>query len=508
EQIAPIDEEGNLVGRKAGTTMITAYSKEPIAKDEKAKSVSIAVNVLQPVIDINPNVSDIELGNGRSSTLSYSILPDDASNNNVSWESSDTSIVVVNQGEITAKANGSAVVTCTSTDGSNISAHWNVTIYTPTSEIALTDKEMTVNTGETSSPISFVTKPDDALYTGVVWSSNDESIAVVDELGAVTGIKAGKTTITATSMDPVKSQARVVTASIKTNVCQLATGVILSEEQIRIPKKKRVALVPEVLPTDTTNSKLMWFSSDDSIASVSQSGVVAGKNVGTVIITCTTTDGTEKSSSCSVDVYIPVSSISVKNTKLATTVNTLYRITTRIKPNDATNSTISWTSSNKTVAVIDKNGIVTANRVGTATITGTAQDGSGKTISIKFTVEPKYAISFSRIRVKQNEWGDEDCLSIEVKSNQLSRTVKDFDFNVSLYNSVGTRTNGFNCTYPNVNIGPQKTKKTFSSWHWYDLTGIANAYRIDINVTHVKFSDGSTESITADLHTASFYDNR
>ncbi len=518
ESIVIVDANGMVTGLQAGTATLTATSAEPIAEADEAKKTKINVTVLQPVEAILPDTPSVELGKGRSMKLDYTLLPEDASSKKVSWQSSDPSVIAVESGRITAKDIGSAAVTCTAEDGSGVTAQWEVLGYTPTTGVSLDTKELTLNVTESSEPIGFSTQPEDALYTGVTWQSADESIAMVDELGVITGVKAGKTTITATSMEPPSGEKKPASASLSVTILQPAEKVMITNAGTRpnrIAKGKTLTLKGIALPEDVSNPKLAWASADESIATVSATGVVTGKTVGTTTITCTTTDGTELSATCEVEVYIPVTAIKVEEKSYASTLGVKRVIAYTVLPKDATYKAINWSSS---AYIAETNGYIVAGnvgsihinpkRAGTTKITGTATDGSGVSVSFDFTTEPKNAVKVTAIRTKRKHNGAKDCLMIEAESNQKKRTIKEFNLTVQLLGQDGDVWDTVRLWNDKPSIGPGKTMSIDNGYYWDNIDYITTAYGVYITVTSVTFTDGAVETISeSDQVTTYFYPN-
>ena len=124
-------------------------------------------------------------------------------------------------------------------------------------------------------------------------------------------------------------------------------------------------------PSNASDKTITWKSSDNSVAKVSDDGTVTAVSKGTATITAESVNG--KTAECEVSVIIPVTSITLDKTLLTLSVNNddqkSYTLTATIKPADADNATITWSSSDKTVATVDENGKVTAIDKGTSTIT-------------------------------------------------------------------------------------------------------------------------------------------
>ena len=164
------------------------------------------------------------------------------------------------------------------------------------------------------------------------------------------------------------------------------TGVTLDESSISILVGTSETLAVTVFPKDAANKKVTWKSDKPTIATVDANGKVTGVATGEATITVTTEDG-GKTATCRVivsDREIKVSEITLA--ALAIYVGESKGIMATVKPDDATNKALTWKSSNETVATVDATDKVTGKKIGTATITATAQDGSGVSGSCTVTV--------------------------------------------------------------------------------------------------------------------------
>ena len=133
--------------------------------------------------------------------------------------------------------------------------------------------------------------PSYATNKNVVWSSNDESVATVQE-GRITAIKPGVAIITVTTEDGGMTASCSVT--VKERVYPV-TGVTLDKSSVELKKGETVTLTATVAPDNATNKNVVWSSSDSSIAKV-ENGVVTAVESGTATITVTTEDGNLKAS--------------------------------------------------------------------------------------------------------------------------------------------------------------------------------------------------------------------
>lgn len=221
-------------------------------------------------------------------------------------------------------------------------------------------------------PIDFC----DTIY----FKSSNTDVVTVDDNGTVKAVGVGTAT--------VKMVIGNYSASCKITVTQGVTRVTLNKSSVTIYVPDTYQLTATVKPEDASNPTVIWTSSDESVATVDENGLVTAVGNGTATITATSADGTEKSASCTVTVIdpdnIPVSSITISGGNVTLEASSTYAISVTVKPNDAANAAIIWTSSDESVATVDENGVVTAVGKGTATITATAADGYGATAS--FTV--------------------------------------------------------------------------------------------------------------------------
>jgi uncharacterized protein YjdB len=230
------------------------------------------------------------------------------------------------------------------------------------------------NAKYSSIQLSAAIKPANATYKGLTWSSSNSKIASVSQSGKVTAVGNGTATITATTLDGSYRATCVVTVTTTVHV----TKVSINKTSTNLNLGATETLKATLVPSNATNKGLTWSSSNPKVATVSSTGIVTAKGVGTATITVTTVDGSRKAT-CIVKVNKPV--IKVKGIKLNKTKTSLYvkakeTIKATITPSNATNKGVIWTSSNSKVATVSTVGVVTAKGKGTATITAKSKDGS------------------------------------------------------------------------------------------------------------------------------------
>ena len=161
-----------------------------------------------------------------------------------------------------------------------------------------------------------------------------------------------------------------------------ATALSLSETAVTMNRGGTTTLVVSVTPADFTD-ELTWKSSDTSVATVSDTGLVTAKGIGEAVIQV---NAGNLSVSCKVAVVQPVTSISLNQTSYSMEAGDVYTLTATVYPNNANDRTVTWTSSDEFIAAVDAAGKVTAYKKGSAVITATANDGSNVSKSCNVTV--------------------------------------------------------------------------------------------------------------------------
>ena len=389
--VATVDESGNVTAKNPGEATITVT-----AADNGGAQATCKVTVTErtaPVIKVTQiqlSQTRASLNEGKELQLTATVLPANATNQSLTWSSSVEGVATVDPtGKVTAIKAGTTVITATAKDDSGISASCTVQVTVPTVKvtgITLNKTTASVVKGKTVALTATVT-PDTATDKTIKWTTSNKNVATVSTDGVVTAVAAGTATITATAADDsgVKATCKITV----TNPVVKVTKVTLNKTTASVVKGKTLTLTATVTPTNATNKKVTWKSSNTKIATVDSNGKVTAKAAGTATITCTAADGSGKSAACKITVKNPP----VKVTKLKinkTSVDLLKGKTVQLKvtvtPSNATNKAVTWTSSNKKIATVTSNGLVKAVRTGTVTITAKAKDGSGKKVTCKINV--------------------------------------------------------------------------------------------------------------------------
>ena len=392
EQVVTV-KDGNVTAVSDGTAIITATTSNGKTKTCNVTVTSTEIKDLIAAEEITLDKTEGELEEGQTLQLTATITPEEATIKECNWSSSDETIATVNaNGLVTAKKAGTATITVTTKDGSELSKKCEITV-TP-AKIAVTgitlDKISTqVQEGKLVQLVATVT-PDNATVKDCEWTSSDETIASVDENGLVTAKQAGKVTITATTKDgsELSAKCEITVISAKVEV----TGITLDKTSAETEEGKTVQLVATVTPDNATVKDCEWTSSDETVATVDENGLVTAKQAGTAVITVTSKDNSEISAECTITVTsaapekVEVTGITLDKTSAEAEEGKTVQLVATVTPDNATVKDCEWTSSDETVATVDENGLVTAKQAGTAVITVTSKDNSEISAECTITV--------------------------------------------------------------------------------------------------------------------------
>ena len=346
-------------------SLITTYS----CKKEKDKSVSVT--------EVGLNKTSTTLIEGETETLVATVMPENATDKSVVWESGNESAATVSQeGLVTAVGEGKATITVKTNDG-GFSASCEVTVnkkVIAVTSVVLGNTELTLVEGE-EEKLAVAVTPENATDKSVVWESGNESVATVSQEGLVTAVGEGKATITVKTNDGGFSASCEVT--VKKKVIAV-TGVKLSAASMTLREGDKGTLTATVEPANATNKNVEWWTSDLDVVSVTSTsggsnGYVEARGAGKATVTVKTEDG-EFSASCEITVEkkeVPVTGIALEQSSLLLPIGNTYTLRAHVQPSNATDQDIQWGSSNGGVATVDQTGKVTAVAAGTADIIAT-----------------------------------------------------------------------------------------------------------------------------------------
>ncbi len=385
--VVTVDQNGLVTFVGPGETYVSATSAADTSKVAYCNFI-----ITQQVEGVSMDFKSITMNVGDENRLTYVITPDNASNKNVTFSSSNENVVKVdNTGMVTAVSSGSATVIIQTEDGGYIDMT-NITVLQPVKEIVLSQTEMTVKKG-TIFWLNATVLPETSDNKKITWNTSDKSLATVDPDGKVTTLAVGTVTISCVSEDTG------VVAYCVVEITEPVTGLTLNSYHEEIVKGTRFVIVPTVLPVEAPDKRVTYVSSDPEIASVDENGVVTGLKGGSCEIIVTTVESSLKAT-CTIQVKEYVSSIEIHNAKEIMNIGDTLQLSADVQTESASNRKVIWSTSNSGIATVDQSGKVTGIAPGTVVITALAADGSGVSASVAIRViNPVTSITLSEGKI-------------------------------------------------------------------------------------------------------------
>ena len=286
-----------ITGLKEGTTTITASTETRKALQDCTVTVTAPVPATSVKLDRDKLICD---SFEESYFLNCTVYPDDATNTDVEWVSSDPDVVQVyssgdRRGQVVPQNPGIATITVSSQENPAVTYDCIVTVTAtrPVESISLNHDAKTFTKAGETLQLTATIYPDSATNKTVTWKSSDKTVATVDESGLVTAVGNGTANITATTEDGNFKATCQVTVEIPELTLSLDKSELTltqTEEQ-----QKLTATVSD------TEEKVTWLSSDPFVATVTRDGIVTAIANGTATITASAGD---KTVSCTVEVAL------------------------------------------------------------------------------------------------------------------------------------------------------------------------------------------------------------
>ncbi len=374
--VATVDQNGNVRGVGPGTCEIV------VETEEGARRAHCIVHVTVPVTGVTLTPQTASVYTTKTLKLSATVSPANATNKQLVWTSDKPTVASVSSaGVVTGVGSGSAIITVKTVDGGyHASCVISVFKKVEVTGISISATSRSLYVGNTFQLKANV-EPTTATFPQITWKSDNPAVATVDQFGLVRAVGVGTTYISAASDDnPFIVKKCKITSGIQ------ATGVTLNATSVELYETATKMLVHTITPANATNKKVIWSSSDPSVASVNVDGVVTAVSQGTAVITCTTQDSS-RTAKCTVKVLKTIKSKSVSLDSKSLTLNdgTSATLTASIKPDNVSITSLNWRSTNKKVATVNENGVIKAVGPGTCKIVATTKD-TGKKAVCKVTV--------------------------------------------------------------------------------------------------------------------------
>ena len=366
--VATVDKNGKITGVRAGAAVITC-------KTVNGGYTAKCTVTVKPVIkstSVTLNTKGGSMYVGTYYQLVAKVMPENASIKKVTWSSSDTSVLKVSSsGKILGVKPGTAVITCKTVDsGKTATCTVRVLPIKPT-KVVLNTAGGSMNYGKTYQ-LKATVYPANATDKRVTWSSSNPKAVSVSSTGLIKAL-----TPNSSAVITCKTVVGGYTAKCTVKVNPLrVTGVKLNKTEYGMLTGTTYTLVPTVYPANATNKAVTWGSSDTSVVTVSQSGVITARGKGTAVVYCKTKDG-NFTAYCQVTVSATsVLGVMLDKSTISGMVGSVHYLKATVVPENATDKRVVWTSSDTSVARVDSSGKVTLVGKGTCMVRADSVEGN------------------------------------------------------------------------------------------------------------------------------------
>lgn len=358
--VATVDGEGLVEGVSSGQTQISVHTVDG------GHFAFCLVNVKEAVTGLSLAPSTVLLSSGQSTTIHATILPDDATNQAVTWQSSDSQIATVDgAGVVTARGEGQVTITATTDDGGFQDTCLVTVTLTQVTGVTIIPQEAYIILGE-EFQLTAEVSPSEATNKSVVWYTDNPEVVSVDQSGAVTGLAEGYSVIRVITVDGGLHDTCTVHVRVPVQ------GVSLNATTLSMERGDKVPLQFTIDPADATNQAVTWESSVPSIATVSDLGLVTAHNHGDTTITVTTVDGHYRAL-VQVSVWVPLLALLLEQTTAMVGIGETITMVPTFDPSDASDRSLVWSTDNSAIATISPEGVVTGYNIGETSMVATNQ---------------------------------------------------------------------------------------------------------------------------------------
>lgn len=337
-------------------------------KDLYEQSIFSKLNIIEDIRVEGISLDESEkLYVGDVVKLEAQINPTDALNKSIKWCSTNEKVAKISEdGTITAIEFGTVDITATTIDG-GFQAVCKVDVYDHSTGIKI-DESINLHVGQ-QYDLNAYTLPLSTSDGNISYNCDDESVATVSEKGVVKAKKKGTCTITASTVDGG------YTAECAVTVLQPVETVTMEKHSVSLKVGESESLFAQIAPATADNKTILWSSSDEQLAAVSKKGEVTALKAGTVWIKAISEDNAEAKDSCKVTILQPVTGITLNYSTIQLEgIGSSFELEATIQPDNASNKTIKWKSSDESVCVVS-NGVVVVVGTGTCVIIATTEDG-------------------------------------------------------------------------------------------------------------------------------------
>ncbi len=284
EQVATVDANGVVTGKKKGTVTIEAD-----AADGSGRSDAVAITVTQLAEQITLREESLYLAAGQLGYAHATVLPMDTNDKGIVWSSTDNQIATVTAGgQVKGLRRGECTIIAASKTNPEVYAELPVEVIQRVTSIEFPGGQVSLPI-RTTAQLTWQVLPEDATIKGVTFSSSNRNVATVDSKGLVTGLKRGTSTITATATDGSNRKGQV-----RVTVTQPVEGISIQYQVYHVQLERSLNIKAILSPSNANNQNVHFTMGDEYIATVKDRkniGTVRGWHEGTTTITGTSEDG-------------------------------------------------------------------------------------------------------------------------------------------------------------------------------------------------------------------------
>lgn len=389
-------------------------------------------SVINPVsIIIN---CEEEMYLGSSQQLSVDVSPEKPVNSVISYSSSNTSVLKVDAyGLVKAVGIGTSIITVKcGTEASDVTISVVKKIVPTDIDFEKPDDELVLNT---SIIITATVLPQNAYDTTVYYSSSNPSILTVNSIGRVTGVSLGTAKIFLKAGD-IQKTVKITVVNEK-----MVSSIEVSNFDNKMSVDSTQNLSVSLFPTDARDQSISYSSSDKSVATVSNSGVISAKAKGKTTITIKAGKAEKK---LSLTVFVPTKSITTSKNYVILQPHEKYQIKAEVKPSDA-DQKLTYSSTNTSIIKVSKNGLITPQKIGRASVVIKNEDAlaivtvivnNGSSSEESTESEDNYEIEEHENDLAKLIKGSEGCATITVSGNECP--IVDNEILIALYKNSAT----------------------------------------------------------------------
>jgi len=377
-EVASVDQNGTITLNQAGHTA-TIYAEANDGSGVVSRidvTIDIAVeDILFPdskvITDENENeVQALDVLVGIPTVITANVQPEDASNKQLTWTSQNNAISVGSaanniDGQIFLSSKIEDVISVKAVDGSNVEKQLYIIGKIPVRELTLNMNTATIDLGDTLQ-LEY-TINDNADNKDVIWESSNENILTVNQNGLVRGVSGGNAIITVRALD-----GSGMSASCNITSVVLITDITFTQKNIELHVGSTYAFIKNdnytITPNNANVTQLNWYTSNDSIVSITNDGTITAIKEGKVKVYAAATDNSGIIASADVIVTVPSSELLLSDYNLTLNVDQTYTLVATVIPDNTSLQDVEFTSLDPNIASVDENGNITAISTGTTSI--------------------------------------------------------------------------------------------------------------------------------------------